>query len=318
MNMTQYLKYNYSDTVKLALLEEERTKKSLEKQAAVNSEEAQQEFMELQTKLDAGEISQAEFNTMNPLSRGIDPTEKEYTFSDNSAEKAKEEREKEILNSLTADEKIEMATKWGDNYKPSQWLSMEQMYHDYEQTFDLNVDSKAVVRQICQVYLKMNEALTVGDTNAYKSFSSTYDSLRKSANLTKAQNKENQQKDFDSIGQLVFLAEKKGGIIPNIPNPDNYPQDKIDFCIKDMKQYTYNLVTKELGLGNLIESYIDKLEQQQKEQQQKDNILDDNFILSQEDETEANCLTDQEAEEFSRYLENEIEEEAMRLAGEIE
>ena len=85
-----------------------------------------------------------------------------------------------------------------------------------------------------------------------------------------------------------------------------------------MKQYTYNLVTKELGLGNLIESYIDKLEQQQQEQQQKDNILDDNFILSQEDETEANCLTDQEAEEFSRYLENEIEEEAMRLAGEIE
>lgn len=94
---------------------------------------------------------------------------------------------------------------------------MEEMYLEYENTFDLNVDSKAVVKQICQVYLKMNEALAVGDTNAYKSLSATYDSLRKSANLTKAQNKEDQHKELDSIGELVRLAERKKGIIPQIP-----------------------------------------------------------------------------------------------------
>lgn len=193
---------------------------------------------------------------------------------------------------------------------------MEEMYIDYENTFDLNVDSKAVVKQICQVYLKMNEALAVGDTNAHKALAATYDSLRKSANLTKAQNKENQQKELDSIGELVRLAEKKKGIIEQIPWPDDYPQDKIDFCIKDMKQYMYNLVTKELGLGNLIESYIEKLEQQQEEQAKQQDIYDTDFILSAEDE-EALTLTDREAEEFAQYLENEIEEEAMRLAGEI-
>lgn len=193
---------------------------------------------------------------------------------------------------------------------------MEEMYLEYENTFDLNVDSKAVVKQICQVYLKMNEALAVGDTNAYKSLSATYDSLRKSANLTKAQNKEDQHKELDSIGELVRLAERKKGIIPQIPWPDDYPQDKIDFCIKDMKQYMYNLVTKELGLGNLIESYIEKLEQQQKEQAEQVDVYDTDFILSAADE-EANALTDQEAEEFAQYLENEIEEEAMRLAGEL-
>lgn len=83
-----------------------------------------------------------------------------------------------------------------------------------------------------------------------------------------------------------------------------------------MKQYMYNLVTKELGLGNLIESYIEKLEQQQEEQAKQQDIYDTDFILSAEDE-EASALTDREAEEFAQYLENEIEEEAMRLAGEI-
>ena len=83
-----------------------------------------------------------------------------------------------------------------------------------------------------------------------------------------------------------------------------------------MKQYMYKLVTKELGLGNLIESYIEKLEQQQEEQAKQQDIYDTDFILSAEDE-EASALTDREAEEFAQYLENEIEEEAMRLAGEI-
>lgn len=80
-----------------------------------------------------------------------------------------------------------------------------------------------------------------------------------------------------------------------------------------MKQYNYNLVTKELGLGNLIESYIEKLEQQQKEQMESNKLDNNDFILSPEDEVRDE-LTDQEAEEFSKYLENEIEEEARRLA----
>lgn len=66
-------------------------------------------------------------------------------------------------------------------------------------------------------------------------------------------------------------------------------------------------------MGNLIESYIEKLEQQQKEQMESNKLDNNDFILSPEDEVRDE-LTDQEAEEFSKYLENEIEEEARRLA----
>ena len=312
MNMMQYRDYTYADTVRLAV-EAEKKEQEVAARVALTSESDQEEFMNLQAKLDAGEISLEEFNTRNPLARGMEAPQKEKKYTYDQEPLVNED---EIMENLTDEERKTLMRKWGITYKPSQWLAMEEMYLEYENTFDLNVDSKAVVKQICQVYLKMNEALAVGDTNAYKSLSATYDSLRKSANLTKAQNKEDQHKELDSIGELVRLAERKKGIIQQIPWPDDYPQDKIDFCIKDMKQYMYNLVTKELGLGNLIESYIEKLEQQQKEQAEQVDVYDTDFILSAADE-EANALTDQEAEEFAQYLENEIEEEAMRLAGEL-
>ena len=76
------------------------------------------------------------------------------------------------------------------------------------------------------------------------------------------------------------------------------------------------MVTKELGLGNLIESYIEKLEQAEKDKAASEDMMNDNFILSAADE-EANAVTDQEAEDFYQYLENEIEAEARMLAGEL-
>jgi hypothetical protein len=192
---------------------------------------------------------------------------------------------------------------------------MEDMYTRYASEYELNVDREETLKQICKLALKMDQALDLGDASTYKSLQTSYDSLRKSAKFTEAQNKEEQTRYLDSIGELVRLCEKKGGIIPQIPCPDDYPEDKIDFCIKDMKQYNYNLVTKELGLGNLIESYIEKLEQAEKDKEQQDLMMDTSFVLSAEDE-EKEAVTDQEAEDFYQYLENELEEEALKLAAE--
>lgn len=78
--MTQYRNYTYADTVRLA---EEAKQKDEDAQARVqlSDEEEQQEFMDLQAKLDAGQISQSEFDTLNPLTRGVENTpKKQYTF----------------------------------------------------------------------------------------------------------------------------------------------------------------------------------------------------------------------------------------------
>jgi hypothetical protein len=129
---------------------------------------------------------------------------------------------------------------------------MEQMYNKYAQEYDLNVDREEVLKKMCKTSLKMDEALDAGDVTGYKNLAAVFDQLRKSGKFTEAQNKDDKQQVLSSIGELVALCEQEGGIIPSLPqyDPDQYPQDKVDFTLRDLKSYTYSLVSNELGLGD--------------------------------------------------------------------
>jgi hypothetical protein len=156
----------------------------------------------------------------------------------------------------------------------------------------------------------MDQSLDIGDVSAYKAYSAVMKDLRTSGKFTEAQNKEDKVRYLDSIGELVALCEKEGGIIEQYRfNPDEYPQDKVDFTLKDLKAYTYNLVTNELGLGDLIESYIEKLE---KAENNNDDDLGSDLIISAEDEAKQE-LTDDEAQEFQNWLDSGIERDAELL-----
>lgn len=188
---------------------------------------------------------------------------------------------------------------------------METMWNKYSSEYEMNVDREEVLKKMCKTSLKMDEALDCSDTTGYKSLATVFDQLRKSGKFTEVQNKEEKQQVFSTIGELVGFCEREGGIIEALPqfDPDLYPQDKIDFTLKDLKSYTYNLVTSELGLGDLIESYIEKLE---KAESEGDVNLEDGLVTNI-DEAEANAVTDEEFEEFQTFIENEVENEAEEL-----
>jgi hypothetical protein len=170
---------------------------------------------------------------------------------------------------------------------------METTYNKYASEYDLNVDREEVLKKMCKTSLKMDEALDVGDITGYKNLSMVFDQLRKSGKFTEAQNKEDRQQVLSSIGELVQLCEQEGGIIKALTefDPDQYPQDKIDFTLRDLKSYTYSLVSNELGLGDLIESYIEKLEQNE------DAADINNGLITSAEELDKEALTDDEAEE---------------------
>lgn len=185
------------------------------------------------------------------------------------------------------------------------------MYNKYSQEYDLNVDREEVLKKMCKTSLKMDEALDAGDVTGYKNLATVFDQLRKSGKFTEAQNKDDRQQVLSSIGELVALCEQEGGIISKLPqfDPDQYPQDKIDFTLKDLKSYTYNLVSNELGLGDLIESYIEKLEKSE------ENAVDINDgLITSAEELDKQTLTDEESEEWGMFLENEVEAEAEMLS----
>ena len=175
----------------------------------------------------------------------------------------------------------------------------------------MNVDREEVLKKMCKTSLKMDQALDTSDTTGYKSLATVFDQLRKSGKFTEVQNKEEKQATLSTVGELVALCEREGGIIEALPqfDPDLYPQDKIDFTLKDLKSYTYNLVTSELGLGDLIESYIEKLEKAE-----EDSVDLDAGLITSAEEAADEELTDDEAEEWQYFLENEIEAEGEMLA----
>ena len=194
---------------------------------------------------------------------------------------------------------------------------METMYQRYANEYEMNVDREEVLKKMCKTSLKMDEAIDLGDTKSYKELSGVFDQLRKSGKFTEAQNKEKQERYLDTIGELVRLCEQeKGPIINILPDPDEYPQDKIDKTIKDLKAYYYSLVAEEPHMQDLIESFIEKYEKMIKKQEEEGDDDFKDMITSKEEEAK-HVLTDEEASEYQQFLEQEIAADAEALLAEV-
>ena len=321
MNMVQYTDYTFADSDHLRQPESTDDKN----QETTNDEDYEKQLLE---KLQAGEISQGQYDTLTrtnakdvPYSENIQFVEMEDAAEPSTPQEQMPQYQISATywtDQLTEEDINYLMLKWGTVYTPEQWIKMETMYNKYAQEYELNTDREEVLKKMCKTSLKMDECLDVGDLTGYKNLAGVFDQLRKGGKFTEAQNKEDRQQVLSSIGELVRLCEQEGGIIPNLPqfDPDQYPQDKIDFTIKDLKAYNYALVSEELGLGDLIESYIEKLEKAENSE------IDLNAgLVTSAEEAEAETLTDEEAEDWGNFIDNEIEAEAEALerflAGDI-
>lgn len=215
--------------------------------------------------------------------------------------------EEDIQDELTEEDIQYLALKWGLLYKPSEWVKMEELYRKYAASYEISIDREQALKAICKTDLKMNQAIDIGDIKTFKDLQAANDQLRKSSKFTDSQKQEEKQRELDCIGQLVEFVEKEGGIIPQYFDPIETPEDRIDFIINDIKHYTDNLVKNELGLGNLIESYIKKLEEN-KAQSVEDILRAGSKNFTQEE------VTQSESEGFIRFQIEERDEEARKLA----
>ena len=140
-----------------------------------------------------------------------------------------------------------------------------------------------------------------------------FDQLRKSGAFTEAQKKEEKDRYLDSVGELVAAVEREGGIIPRFNYAVDAPEDKVDLTLKDMESYTYNLVKNEMGLGDLIETYVKKLEEEL--ERDKDHSLMDGLITSRDEEQE--LQNDIEADNWLAHLEDDIAADADKMYAQI-
>ena len=155
-----------------------------------------------------------------------------------------------LVAELTEEDRLYLRLKWGKAYKPDEWIELEKLYKDMEESYDIQTAGhKDTLKLICKTSLKANQLIDMGDIEGYQKMSKVYDTLMKSGKFTAAQNKAENGEYVDSVSELVALCERDA-FIPRYYTDG--PQDKVDRGIQDLEDYTRNLILEELHLGPLI------------------------------------------------------------------
>ena len=258
MKLKQFKGKTWADTQEL--------QKKHQLQVAALGQEDKAYAQQIKTQFENGEISEAQYRTLVstefqkeheyavPVSAPArDPIGIDNMF--NEKDFISQDQLPDLTSQLTLEDKQYLAMKWGRTYKISEWIELEKNYTEMMNSFDIqDADSKNTLIFICKTTLKMNQALDCGDVEGYQKLSRVYDTLRKSAKFTAAQNKQEKSDFIDSIGQLVAYCEKNGGQIPRYEI--DTPYDIVDKIINDLKEYNKTLIYEDTALARQIQDSI--------------------------------------------------------------
>ena len=306
MKLRQYKNYTWADTEKLA----EKAKREAELYGTP-SEQIQKRIEEMEQAYKNGEISEAQYLTYKEINEPNVHAEvtSEETFKNQPPANSypqnsqfEEVQLEDVSSQLTNDDKIYLAMKWGRLYRADEWVSLEQLYNEFMDSFDIQGAARIdTLKMICKTSLKMNQAIDCGDVESYQKLSRVYDSMMKSAKFTEAQRKEEKNGDFDSVGQIVFFAEKEGGKIPR--HELDTPLDKVDEAIADLKKYNHDLIVNDSGISQMLENLIKRRESAASQKEDLAKAKEEGFDYV--------SLTDEDYEEFNKLLEEKsaIQEE---------
>ena len=208
---------------------------------------------------------------------------------------------------LTDEDKVYLRLKWGKTYRPEEWVRLEQLYEEMMASYDIQTAGHIdTLKLICKTSLKANQLLDLGDIDGAQKMIKMYDGLMKSGKFTAAQNKAEQGEFVDSVGELIEMCEKQGYIERFYIEQ---PNDKVDFTIQDMQRYTRTLIEEETNLSTMIEAALRQNAKEDNDSQNnnEDEIIDDVDLDIEDLEKQIN---DKDFEEFSEFIDDEIEEDA--------
>lgn len=208
-------------------------------------------------------------------------------------------QEPSVEDQIPIEDKMKLSIKWGKTYTVNEWLTMERMYRDMLESYEIKTASHLdYLKMICKTSLKMNQSIDVNDFEGYNKLAKVYDSLMKSAKFTAAQNKTESENEFQAVSELILMAEEEGFI----PRYDiSVPQDIIDATMRDMERYLNTLVREEQGLGNLIEVAISQMKREEEANAELEAALEGEGLVEED-------LTDEDYIDFYEFQEEDDEE----------
>lgn len=287
MKLKNYKDYRFADSEHLLAVEEKKAREALEKQGK----------------------SAAEIDDILAQPTIVAPPKPVILDSDESfggrpalsAEEVNAEEMALLGFDLTDEDKAYLRIKWGNSYRPFEWVQLERLYQDMMGSYDIQTAGhKDTLKLICKTSLKANQLFDLGDIDGATKAVKMYDSLMKSGKFTAAQNKAEVGEYVDSVSEIAMMCEKDG-FIPRFYQDE--PNDKVDYVIKDNQTYIHKLITEETNLGDMIEHAIREIEEDKtlvRPGDADEGGDDDSFAeeLFAEEQTE---LTDEDLIAFREY-----------------
>lgn len=297
--------YGWADSEMLQFKHAEEAKKYGEPE-----EIAKQKVEEMRQAFERGEITESQWLTYKEIEAPkpdfqlvqgsittAAPGGNPYPVNDNPFEQVELP---DVGNDLTPEDKIYLAMKWGRLYSAADWVALEQLYAEYDKSFDLNTaDLISGTKQLCKLDLKCNQALDSGDIDSYSKLARASDSLRKSLKFTEAQRKDEKGSILNCYGLIVSYCEKTTGYIPKIDL--SVDRDIADKDLRNIKEYNQQLIKDDPAVYKQIESYIKKREILAEQEKDIENGLEE---LSDEDLANYNASI-----EAQRQIDNYEDEE---------
>lgn len=297
MKLKQWKQYRWKDTEFLQELANSKIEQTMKRQG-YDAAQIATAINKATFELPPGEVAIPEYGD-----------EQEDTFVQSPTQTTEEEA---FDLGLTEEDIRYLRIKWGKMYRPEEWVILEQLYVDMMNSYDIQAAGDInTLKLACKSSLKANQLLDLGDIDGAQKASKMYEAQMKAGKWTAAQNKTDENELVDSIGELVAICEKDGFI------PAYYvdgPKDKVDRVIQDMQIYTRELVTNELGLGNMIENALKAIEDEKEHIKEAGNYAEALQNSNEEDNLfnyEKPVLEDEDFDDFNNLQEAMSDEDSL-------
>lgn len=314
MKIKQHMNKRWADTERLIAEEQEQVEE--------NSRFDIAEVEKMKEAYERGEISEAQYMTYAAINSSVEIEEPTFDYgfsieqnggaaaitSDYYPSNEHPFEEIEIPDpaaDLIQEDKVYLAMKWGRLYTPQDWVELEQLYNEYDKSFDLhNADLLTGIKQVCKLDLKSNQALDSGDIDSYSKLARASDVLRKSLKLTEAQRKDEKSSVLSCYGQIVAYCEQTTGYIPKIDL--SIDRDIVDAVSRNIKEYNQQLIKEDPAVYKQIEEYIKKKEILAEQEQ---DIIDGKESLTDQELADFNASIEEQKQYDANYAEGGLLEE---------
>lgn len=314
MKLKQYKEYRWKDTDFLRELNNNKIEQAMKQQGydiqAITEAINKVDFEVPEEELSIPQEVLVKNNQPEYTPTAYDLPEPTYSYN------AAPEEDDSITAQLTDEDKLMLRVKWGKTYKPDEWVQLEKLYNEMMESYDIqsagHIDT---LKMICKTSLKANQLLDIGDVDGAQKMVKMYDMLMKSGRFTAAQNKTESGNAVDSISELVAMCEKDGFF------PRYYvdtPKDKVDRTLQDLQNYTRQLVTEEMNLGELIESAVKQIQSdKEKEAEVNADAADDDDAFETElfDQDKTAFLNDEDFQQLQSLIEEDEVNDEEYLAS---